>query len=259
MMQILNEKDITKNTVMFKKRNDGWCDLHCHILPGIDDGCPNCEESIRVLKAAAKQRIYGMVATPHYYPRESIRAFLQRRNNAVDQLHQKLQLSKELLPRLCYGAEVAYHAGLACDEDLELLCMGNSRYLLLELPLSAWTPTVLRDICKISCRGIAPIIAHVERYLGFQTEKTVQMLWEANLLIQVNAGALEGALKGHSARKLLQRGQVDVLSSDCHNMVSRPPNLGIITSKYAKGRLRDDIETIRQRNNRIFEAAEKRG
>lgn len=244
---------------MGREGNGGWCDLHCHILPGMDDGCQTCEESIRVLQAAAEQGICGMVATPHYYPRESVRAFLQRRKNAAEQLNREMQLSREVLPRLCYGAEVAYHEGLACNEDLELLCMGNSRYLLLELPFSAWTPTVLRDIRSISGQGITPIIAHIERYLGFQTEKTAREIFEADLLIQVNAEALEGILKGNRARKLLRHGQIDVLSSDCHNMISRPPNLGIITSRYMKGRLRDDIEIIRQQNNRIFEAAEKKG
>lgn len=258
-MQKSSEKDITKNTVMVREKNDGWCDLHCHVLPGIDDGCQTCEESVQVLKAAAAQGVYGMIATPHYYPKESVRAFLQRRDKALEQLHRKLVQSNEALPRLCYGAEVAYHTGLACEEDLELLCMGASRYMLLELPFSEWAPSVLRDIHEISGRGITPIIAHVERYLRFQTARTAQELFEADVLIQVNAGALEGTVKGHSIRKLLKNGQIDVLSSDCHDLRKRPPNLGAIAAEFAKGRFRDEIETIRRRNNKIFEAAEKRG
>lgn len=257
-MQILSEKDITKNTVMVRERNNGWCDLHCHVLPGIDDGCQTCEESIQVLKAAAAQGVYGMVATPHYYPKESIRAFLRRRDRSAERLHKKLEQSKEAFPRLCYGAEATYHAGLVYDDDLELLCMGNSRFLLLELPFSAWAPSVLRDIREVSGQGIIPIIAHVERYLDFQTKKTAQELFEADVLIQANAGALVGAFKGRNVRNLLQHRQIDVLSSDCHNLTSRPPNLGVVTSKLlAKGRLRDEIETIRQQNNKIFEAAEE--
>lgn len=206
-----------------------------------------------MLRQSKDQGVFGMIATPHYYPTESIAHFLKRRSHSIERLQKALQEDAADVPELCFGAEVAYHVGLTEDEDLELLCLGKSRYLLLELPFSAWPSYVLRDIWAINARGITPIIAHIERYIGYQTPETAQMLLDANVLIQVNAGALVG-WSGRKGRKFLRQGKIDVLASDAHNLVNRPPNLGIVTKKL-DGRFHDALEEIRERNGQIFCAA----
>lgn len=114
------------------------CDLHSHILPGMDDGCKTVGESMQVLRDSWEQGITAMFATPHYYPVESVDAFLTRRRNAWQKLSEHMQQSSEQMPKICLGAEVAYRPGLCYEEDLRALCLGNSRYLLLELPFSRW-------------------------------------------------------------------------------------------------------------------------
>lgn len=231
-----------------------WCDLHCHVLPGIDDGCKSVQESVLLMKASWKQGIYGIVATPHYYPKESIAAFLKRREDAAQRLQARLRRETQV-PKLCCGAEVAYHSGLAFDEDLGAVCMGHSRYLLLELPFAPWPPKLLRDIAEITGRGFTPVIAHVERYLKYQTRETIQALFELDVLIQMNAEAMMGRWKGHNARRMIYRGQIDVLGSDAHNLKDRAPDLGNAAARYANSRLSNELEMIRQRNQMIFEAA----
>lgn len=234
--------------------NTAWYDLHCHVLPRIDDGCKTSEESIRVLSASAAQGVCGMIATPHYYPKETISSFLERRSCSVQHLEQQMQSESEGLPKLCYGAEVAYHSGLVYQEDLKLLCLGKSNYLLLELPFSQWPSAVLRDIHTLNGLGITPVIAHIERYLKYQNAGTAKELLDSDVLIQMNVEALLG-WRGHKARKMLQKGQIHVLGSDCHNLTSRPPNLGAVTAQLARGPLREVLETIRQQNQNIFSAA----
>ena len=63
-----------------------WWDMHSHFLPGMDDGCQTAEESIRLLEYARKRGVVGMIATPHYYPEESIEEFLHRRQEAAQNL-----------------------------------------------------------------------------------------------------------------------------------------------------------------------------
>lgn len=232
--------------------NAVWYDLHCHVLPGIDDGCKTSVESVQILRESKKQGIGGIIATPHYYPRESVGEFLERRNRSVQQLERQMQAELDEPPRICYGAEVAYHAGLVYEEDLNLLCLGQSCYLLLELPFSQWPSAILRDIHTLSGLGITPIIAHIERYLKLQPTRMIQMLLDSDVLIQMNAEALLGGWKSRNARRMLYKGQIHVLGSDCHNLVSRPQNLGGTAARLAGGPLGQALEAVRQRNERIF-------
>lgn len=61
---------------------DGFCDLHSHILPGMDDGCKTAQQSIEALRLSYAQGVRAMFATPHYYPVESVESFLARRQSA---------------------------------------------------------------------------------------------------------------------------------------------------------------------------------
>ena len=65
---------------------DGWVDLHSHVLPEMDDGCKNCEESGIVLAQSLEQGIQGIAATPHYYPIETVEQFLKRRQQSYESL-----------------------------------------------------------------------------------------------------------------------------------------------------------------------------
>lgn len=201
------------------------CDFHGHFLPGMDDGSSCVEESVKMLQASQKQGIGKMFATPHYYSNETVDAFLARRQNSWEQLREAI--SGKNLPQIVLGAEVAYRQGIGNCEDLEKLCLGNSRYLLLELPFGSWDGMLYRDISTMAnVRGIIPIIAHVERYLQFQPKKYIERLMEQDVIIQMNASALLSWRGRFAAKRLLKNGIVHLLGSDCHNMTTRKPNLG---------------------------------
>lgn len=203
------------------------CDLHSHILPGIDDGSKNAEMSLNMLRAAGQQGVQQIAATPHYYPVESVSDFLERRNRAAEELKAVMAAAGEQLPRVVVGAEVAYRPGIGYEEDLRRLCIGGTEFLLLELPFAPWGSEVVRDICNMVCaRGITPILAHLERYLKLQKKKMLAEVLRQGVLVQMNAEAVLERRTRSAALKMLKNGTVHLLGSDCHNLTTRKPNLG---------------------------------
>ena len=159
------------------ENNYVFCDLHSHILPGMDDGCQTVEESVQMLRSCYEQGIHKICATPHYYPVESVDEFLKRRNESVQLLHKALEQEKLPVPKICLGAEVAYRPGICYQEDLDKLCIGNSQYLLLEMPFNKWGEEVIRTVRNIcNVRGITPILAHIERYLSMQDKDVLERI-----------------------------------------------------------------------------------
>lgn len=203
------------------------CDMHSHILPDMDDGSRDPAMSVDMLRAAAGQGVEHILATPHYYPVESVKDFLQRRAQAAWQLQNAMAEAAEQLPRVYLAAEVAYRPGIGYEEELRKLCIGDSEFLLLELPFGPWGPEVLRDIRNMTCaKGITPVLAHLERYLRLQKKKVLQEILQQGVLVQLNAEAVLQRQTRAAALKMLKSGMVHLLGSDCHNMTSRAPNLG---------------------------------
>lgn len=232
-------------------------DLHCHVLPGMDDGAKDVEMSLAMLRETKEQGCVGLIATSHYYGSESIASFLARRSEAYGRLMDALEREDpEWIGRIGLGAEAAYHQGLAHDPDLEKLCFGKSRYMLLEMPFSTWTSTVIRDVGNlVRSRQIRPIIAHLERYANYAGEGGIDALLDEDVMIQMNAGGLCRFGRRRPALQMVRSGVVDVLGSDMHNTTSRPPTLGEGIRQLYKNRCGEDTDRILRNNERIFMAA----
>lgn len=234
----------------------GVCDLHGHFLPGMDDGSKSVEESLRMMKASKEQGIHSMFATPHYYPVESVEQFLDRRERSAGALQAALAKNKEAYPQFCLGAEVSYRLGIGTAEGLERLCLGKSRYLLLELPFTPWDGGLFRDLSSlINVQGLIPVIAHIERYLPIQSQKTMDRLLEQNVLLQMNAEVFSSWRSRGVAKRLFQDGVVQLLGSDCHNMQTRSPNLGAALTYLEKKGMKNVIRQIAELSSDIFEEA----
>lgn len=231
------------------KNYEIW-DMHGHFLPGMDDGSKSVEESVAMLKLAKEQGISTVCATSHYYPVETVDAFLARREKSFQQLQKAI--GGQELPQILLGAEVAYRQGIGNAEDIERLCIGQSRYLLLELPFTPWDNSMFRDIGNISnVRGMIPVIAHIERYVHMQKPEVLQKLLEQDVLIQMNASALlDWRTKGKAVR-WLKNGTVQLLGSDCHNLTTRPPNLGQALAYLEKKQMYGILARIEQFTRQI--------
>lgn len=233
------------------------CDIHSHILPGVDDGCADVEETLRVLQSAREQGVYDLIATPHFYPdREELSAFLQRRNSAFELL--KPQLPGNM--RLCLGAEVAYFDGISRCDELSRLCLGNSRFLLLELPFSPWNSSLVRQLQNLAyIQGITPILAHIERYFAYQSKGAIEQVLELGLPVQMNAEHFLRFRSAYGARRLLRNGTVQLLASDCHNSTLRSYNLGKAVEHLKKHNMHEQLRRAAALSQEIFEKAYKCG
>lgn len=238
-------------------RNFEICDLHGHFLPGMDDGSASVSESISMLELAAGQGVRQMFATPHYYSVETVDQFLSRRAQSMELLQQAMAGSQDRLPRILPGAEVCYRPGIGNAESLEKLCLGNSKYILLELPFEPWNPGLFRDISSIAnVRGLIPVIAHVERYLHMQEKKYIRRLFEQDVVFQMNASALLRWPSRLAAKGLVQSGNVHLLGSDCHNMTTRKPNMGPAMDYLQKAKMEQFLREAADFSMEIFEQAQ---
>ena len=201
-------------------------DIHCHILPGVDDGARDVETSLAMMKASRTQGVQCMVATPHFYAtHDRIDAFLNRRREAFEELSKQITPDH---PKVILGAEVAFFRGISRAERLEALRIEGTNSILLELPFRPWTDEDVDEVSQIvDKRGFNLILAHIERYLGMRGNADFfEELLGLPVMVQINAESLLDWRQRGKVLKLVKNGQVHLMGSDCHGMGHRPPNLG---------------------------------
>lgn len=201
-------------------------DLHCHILPGVDDGAKTVEDSLELLAAQLAGGVNAIALTPHFNAeRTTVAVFCEKRAAAFGQLRQAVA-EKALPVTLKLGAEVFFSSDLL-DLELEPLCLQDTPYLLVEFSPTFY-PSWAKDIFyQLQLRGITPILAHVERYPYMLSDPTrLYELAQSGVLLQVNAGSLlKGSSRPAMIQKLLRWNLVHLLSTDTHSMQKRPPLL----------------------------------
>lgn len=191
-------------------------DVHCHLLPNIDDGSKSVEQSVSVLRQFAVQGVTDVILTPHV--RSSTLgpdgdAAVARRERAF----QALRAAAPQAPRLSLGFEIML------DQPLPTLAIGDrrfslagSRYYLVEFPLSVVPHFAATVLHQMSRAGAIPLVAHPERYDAC-SPATVAEWREAGARIQVDATTLtRPTTRGERARALLAGGAVDLLAADNH-------------------------------------------
>lgn len=230
------------------------CDLHGHFLPGMDDGCKTPEEAVQVLQSSYRQGITRVFATSHYYPVEPVEEFLRRREASVQKLEAYIHSrGVEDIPQILLGAEVAYRPGISHQEHLEQLCLGHSRYLLLEMPFSRWGKAEVREVRNLCvAKGVTPILAHIERYLDNQDPSVLMSILEQDVLVQMNAEHLSRVATRREGRRLLNKGIVQLLGTDCHNLTSRAPNMQQALAYLQKKKMEDILRNIVHLSDEIW-------
>jgi protein-tyrosine phosphatase len=202
-------------------------DLHTHVLPGVDDGAPDLDASLQMLRAAAGEGIETVVATPHL--REDFLMTGERIEPGVRALQEAAD-EASIDVELIAGAEVASTMLLDLDDAaLRDLCIGDGPYLLVETPYAAFPghfPDVLFDL---QARGLRPVLAHPERCTTFLKDwDRLAAVAERGVLCSLTAGSMEGRF-GAPARKLaawlFEHGLVANVASDAHDALRRSPRL----------------------------------
>ena len=229
-------------------------DFHSHVLPGIDDGSKTVEESIAMLQAEAEQGITHVVATPHFYPRhDSPERFLKRRYEAEMRLREEMEKHPGL-PKLTVGAEVYFFPGISESDAVFQLTTGKKSSILIEMPMDFWTDQMYRELEDLALRrGLTPVVAHVDRYISpFHTRRIPERLEALPVLVQANGEFFLDRRTRNMALRMLKKGQIHVLGSDCHNLRSRSPNLGPTAALIEQKLGPEALERIRHYETEIL-------
>lgn len=201
-------------------------DFHSHILPGIDDGAKDISESIRILDLMEQDDVDIIVATPHFYPHnKSVESFVSSRSEAFEHLKKNVKPSH---PKILLGAEVLYTSKLLDEPNIDALKIQGTDFLLLELPYIHFTQSIYDGVNAIAgMKNVKIILAHVERYLAFNTYQEVFELFdEANVIGQMNCQSLIGMKSRKRCLELIKNGCVSILGTDYHRIERNDALLG---------------------------------
>lgn len=206
-------------------------DCHCHILPNIDDGPQDVDESIEMARIAAMDGIEKIIATPHIadnrYSSDDI-------SDRVDQLNHLLG-QKQIPVQVYPGAEVA----ISLDpEKLSEYTINHTSYILIEFPHDHLPSYAGKMIDWLCAKKLKPIIAHPERnYSIMRSPELLLGLLNSNVYIQITAASLTGDFGRdiqYCAHFLLDSGKVDIIASDAHSNKFRLPQLSAARELAAK-------------------------
>jgi protein-tyrosine phosphatase len=216
-------------------------DLHCHVLPGIDDGPETIEGSVALARAAANMGVRTLVATPHVSRRHPNDAETIER--LASELTARLAI-EEIKLELRTGAEIAVSQLPAIDpSELHRLCLGGGPWLLLESPLGVNAPDMSPAVAELQGRGFGVVLAHPERCPAFQREPAaLEALVRQGALTSITAGAFVGRF-GRRVRtfafELVRLGVVHSVASDAHDRSQRPPGMAAELQLAELGALAD--------------------
>lgn len=161
------------------------CDMHSHLLPGIDDGAQDMEETMQAMQEAYRQGIRAVIATPHYYPER----YETEAQTILDLCRQvKSRCRQEGLDiRIYPGQECFYYSELADKLDRgEILTLAGSRYVLTEFLPDCPYVQLYQGLTQLQQRGYYPVLAHFERYECLDREDHLQELKNRGILLQMN-------------------------------------------------------------------------
>ncbi len=203
-------------------------DLHCHLLPGIDDGAPDFATSLAMARALVDQGIEAVACTPHILPglyhntgpqiRQAVAALQERLGDAGIALKLATGADNHIIPQFVEGLKRGH-----------LLTLGDSAYALAEPPHHV-APARLEDLFfNILLAGYVPVLTHPERLSWIENKySVVQMLAARGVWMQITSGSLTGRFgkrPRYWAERMLEEGIVHILATDAHDLRKRPPDL----------------------------------
>jgi protein-tyrosine phosphatase len=205
-------------------------DLHCHILPGIDDGAGDLSVAMAMAKAQVADGVSVVACTPHILP-----GLYHNSGPQIREATAELQaaIDREGIPlRLVTGADNHVVPSFASElRSGHLLSLADSRYVLVEPPHHVAPPRLEDFFFNLLVGGYVPILTHPERLTWIKAHyQAIQHLADAGVWMQITAGSLTGNF-GRNARywgeRMLDEGRVHILATDAHDVKQRPPNLGL--------------------------------
>jgi protein-tyrosine phosphatase len=191
-------------------------DLHCHILPALDDGAIDLDDSIAMARQAVGDGIEIVCATPHIHPDHQVK---------IDELDERVAVvnaeyeRREIPVRVVGGGELAeVSVELVDDDGLRQVTLGvNGLWLLLEPRPGPLGQQTVAAVGELDRRGFRSVIAHPERHAGADFREQLEALVEAGALIQVTAALIAEGPAAPTMLEMAQHGLVHLLGSDAHS------------------------------------------
>ena len=209
-------------------------DIHCHVLPAVDDGPADLEEAVKILDESVRQGIRYMIMTPHY--RKEI--IEPSRQLVTESFHELQKEANERGIQIFLGCE--YFRDSEISENIRSernVTLAGTPYLLIEFSARDSFSYIRNYTYNLKVEGYQPIIAHVERYDSCWNVDKIRELKECGIGIQVNAATVLGkyGLKNKKmSLKLMKNDLIDFIASDTHGTIRRAQNLKRCSEYVAK-------------------------
>lgn len=207
---------------------NGYIDMHCHILPGVDDGAKDVAEMKEMLKIAYKEGIRYIIATPHHHPGRGKESPEVLRRQAVLLRNEAHAIDENF--RIYLGTEIYFGQDVVQKlKDKKILTMNRRKYVLVEFSPSETFAYIQQSLQQLQFSGYEVILAHVERYKCITDKPELAgQLWEMGIHLQVNAGSICGD-SGRKIKKFVQRLMdediVFCVGTDAHSAKHRAPRM----------------------------------
>jgi protein-tyrosine phosphatase len=213
-------------------------DIHCHILPDLDDGPKDLEASLEMARLATADGTRTIIATPHGARVAALggRAALEKHVHSFFQA----MLSQEVPLKLVMGVEYLLTLDLVREaQQGSVITLNGSQYILVEIDFQQWPPYTDEALFQVQLAGYTPILAHPERQATIQQSPTLlEGLVERGVLAEVTGGSLLGDFGDtaqRSAEELVRRGLVHFIASDGHSPTrNRPPVMAAARAALAR-------------------------
>jgi protein-tyrosine phosphatase len=199
-------------------------DLHCHILPGLDDGARDLDDSVGMARQAEADGIDVIAATPHIHPRHEV---------LIHELDERVAEVNAELVRLGVGVRIVTGGEVSeplldslDDDDLRQVSLGGGGWILVEPRPGPLTDHLELAVDALTRRGFRSLVAHPERHAGGDFRERLEALVEAGALIQVTAALIAAGPAAPVMLELAALGLVHVLASDAHSSrIGKPVQL----------------------------------
>jgi protein-tyrosine phosphatase len=212
-----------------RKRAASLIDLHCHLLPEVDDGAVDLKTSLAMARMSVADGVKVIACTPHILPGVYDNTGLDIRRRV-----QRLQLELDAAGincRLVPGCDAHINPDLVSQlKSGRALTLNDSRYVLVEPPHHILPPNIDRLFFDLLAAGYVPVLTHPERMSWVdRNEELLNRLVLSGVWMQMTAGAIIGGFGEKVKRqavKMLHRGMIHIVASDAHNTANRPPVMG---------------------------------
>lgn len=203
-------------------------EMHCHILPGIDDGAEDMKQSLQMLHIAMEHEIVGAIVTPHGSARDASRERTEKIRKLCRIFRAKAEQQFDVIFPVFPGQEILYSSDTRrlLDEG-KLLTLADTRYVLVEFMPEVPYSTLFAAVRELRLAGYVPILAHVERYHVLREDGRIEELIHAGAKIQINYSSVGGSWHSKTTRwcrKQLEEQNVHFLSTDMHDPLHRSPD-----------------------------------